>query len=319
MMLLFLPIKYSPVTVVVLFLFCMVIRAQDFKGFDVENAIIPLENIMDGGPPKDGIPAINHPKFIMASESRLKNNSRILGVFYNDIAKAYPIAILNFHEIVNDFFGLKPMVVTYCPLCGSGIAFDAEINGTARSFGVSGLLYNSDMLLYDRQTESLWSQLMMQSISGQLVGEKLSMLPTENTTWEKWKQKHPATKVLSFDTGFNRNYDSNPYPNYDSSKSVYFPVRDQSPLFHPKELVVGIEIEGKFKAYPFSELKKSKYGIVNDTFQNKKLQVLYDNVHNSTEVFDAFNRPIPAITNFWFAWYAFHPETEVYQKAQGKE
>ncbi len=304
----------AAISVFVLVLFGQTMTAQDLKGFDLENSIIPLGDIKDGGPPKDGIPAIDHPKFMAASKSRIKNNSRILGVFHNGIAKAYPISILNYHEIVNDFFGKDPVVITYCPLCGSGIAFDAKIGDGAKTFGVSGLLYNSDVLLYDRQTESLWSQLMSKSISGPMVGEVLSMLPTENTTWGKWNEKHPNSSVLSYDTGFNRDYDKNPYPNYESSTSVFFPVSDRNPLFHPKEYVLGVKINGKFKAYPFSELEKSKVGVVNETFQGQILRIVYDAKHKSAEVFDDAGKPVPAITNFWFAWYAFHPDTEVYQR-----
>lgn len=259
---------------VFIFLFGPIMTAQELKGFDLEDSIISLEDIKDGGPPKDGIPAIDHPKYIVISKSGLKNNSRILGVFHNGIAKAYPISILNYHEIVNDFFGKDPVVITFCPLCGSGIAFDAKIKGEVKTFGVSGLLYNSDVLLYDRQTESLWSQLMSKSISGPMVGEVLSMFYTENTTWEKWFEKYPKTLVLSNDTGFKRDYDKNPYPNYESSTSVFFPVSDQSLLFHPKEYVIGIEIEGKFKAYPFAELEKSMDGVVNEIFQGKTLRIV---------------------------------------------
>ncbi len=304
---------------VFIFLFSQKMTAQDLKEFDLENSIIPLGDIKDGGPPKDGIPAIDHPKFMAESKSRIKNNSRILGVFHNGIAKAYPISILNYHEIVNDFFSEDPVVITYCPLCGSGIAFDAKIKDGAKIFGVSGLLYNSDVLLYDRQTESLWSQLMSKSISGPMVGEVLSMLHTENTTWGKWNEKYPNTLVLSYDTGFNRDYDRNPYPNYESSTSVFFPVSHRNPLFHPKENVLGVEIDGKFKAYPFSELKKSKGGVVNETFQGQTLRIVYDAKHKSAEVFDDSGKPVPAITNFWFAWYAFHPDTEVYQRSPKKK
>lgn len=304
---------------VFIFLLGQKITGQDLKGFTLENSVIPLGDIKDGGPPKGGIPAIDHPKFVAGSKTRLKNNSRILGVFHNDIAKAYPISILNYHEIVNDFFGNDPVVITYCPLCGSGIAFDSKIKGKAKTFGVSGLLYNSDVLLYDRQTESLWSQLMLKSVSGPMVGEVLSMLHTENTTWEKWNEKHPNTLVLSYDTGYNRDYDKNPYPNYESSTSVFFPVSDQNPLFHPKEYILGIEINGKFKAYPFSELEKSKNGVVHETFQGQALEIVYDAKHKSAEIFDSSGKPVPSITNYWFAWYAFHPATAVYQGSPKKK
>ncbi len=293
--------------------------SQNLKGFIVENAIIPIEKIMDGGPPKDGIPAIDLPKFLDATKSKLKNKSKVLGLFHNGIAKAYPIFILNYHEIVNDFFGKDPVAITYCPLCGSGVSFEAKIKGSSTTFGVSGLLYNSDVLLYDRQTESLWSQLMSQCISGPLVGETLQMINTENTTWEKWKEKHPNTLVLSQDTGFQRDYDKNPYPDYEHSTSIYFPVNKRDALFHPKEKVIGVQVDGKFKVYPFSELKKSKGKIVTDVFQGETLKIIYDIRSESAEILDDSDNPVLAITNFWFAWYAFHPETEVYKRSVKKK
>lgn len=286
--------------------------AQTKKDFNLKNSIIPISEIMDGGPPKDGIPSIDNPKFIKVSEVNLNDEERILGVFENGIAKAYPIKILNFHEIVNDHFGDKPVVITFCPLCGSGIAFNAKIKGKPTTFGVSGLLYNSDVLLYDRETESLWSQLMFKAVSGSLVNEELEVLPTANTTWGNWKIKHPNSLVLSTETGFNRDYSSDPYPDYTSSSNLYFPVSKKDDRFHPKELILGVVINGKHKAYPFSELKKSKKALIIDEFQGKKLRIEYSLDSNSAEVFDEKWNLVPAVTNFWFAWYAFYPDTEVF-------
>lgn len=155
---------------------------QKMKGFDLSNSSIPPAEIEDGGPPKNGIPSIDKPEFISSNQATLADTDRVLGVKENGVAKAYPINILNHHEIVNDHFGDQPVVVTYCPLCGSGIAFEAKIKGQSKIFGVSGLLYNSDVLLYDRETESLWSQLRYEAISGPLAGEQLEVLNTANTS-----------------------------------------------------------------------------------------------------------------------------------------
>ncbi|MEA1785171.1 DUF3179 domain-containing protein [Arenibacter sp. GZD96] len=285
---------------------------QDFKGFQLYNASIPLPEIKDGGPGKDGIPAIDAPRFIKASQARLKNKDRVLGVFENGIAKAYPILILNYHEIVNDRFEDKPVVVTYCPLCGSGMAFDGIVGDKTLTFGVSGLLYNSDVLLYDRETESLWSQLESKAVSGPMLGSPLHFLNTANTTWKNWKKQHPETLVLSDQTGFFRDYTKDPYPGYDTSSSIYFSVSHSDTRFHPKEMVLGLEIEGHFKAYPFSELEKNRETIIEDSFQGKVLRIIYNNEAKSAEIFDSANNTIPAVTNFWFAWYTFHPNTEVY-------
>ncbi len=125
--------------------------AQNKNGFDLKGALIPVNQIHGGGPPKDGIPSIDQPTFVLADEEDyLQNDAAVLGINYQGIIKAYPINILNWHEIVNDQFNQEPVVITFCPLCGSGMAFSASINGKAHTFGVSGLLYNSDVLLYDR-------------------------------------------------------------------------------------------------------------------------------------------------------------------------
>ncbi|MCM4157969.1 hypothetical protein DHD80_18400 [Gramella sp. AN32] len=287
--------------------------SQEKNGFDISSANIPVSEIKGGGPPKDGIPAIDNPKFLKSSEASLANDARILGVYENGIAKAYPINILNYHEIVNDSFKDLPVVVTFCPLCGSGIAFESKIGTSILTFGVSGLLYNSDVLLYDRQTESLWSQLKYEAITGELKGEKLKILNTANTTWKAWQDKHPKSLVLSQETGFTRDYSRNPYPDYEKNQQLYFPVSKMNDVLKPKEKIIGIEIKGKTKAYPFSELMKLKGKILEDTFAGQKLKITYNSKAKSAEIVDAQGNLMPAVTNFWFAWYAFNPETEVYK------
>jgi|FLOH01.1.fsa_nt_gi hypothetical protein len=151
-------------------------------GFDFSMHSIPVADIYDGGPGKDGIPAILNPKFISAQEADktfFKNNDRVLGYVHNGQARAYPIKILNWHEIVND----SGAVVTYCPLCGTGMVFGTEVKGRKLTFGVSGLLYQSDMLLYDHQTESLWSQIKSEAVTGKLMGSRLKLLSSTHTNW----------------------------------------------------------------------------------------------------------------------------------------
>jgi len=287
--------------------------SQTMKGFDLSDASIPVSEIRDGGPPRDGIPSIDFPKFIKPSQTTLKDSDRVLGVYLNGVAKAYPINILNYHEIVNDFFDREPVAITYCPLCGSGIAFEAIIQGSRKTFGVSGLLYNSDVLLYDRQTETLWSQLLFEAVAGPLKGKSLEIIPTANTTWKNWKEQYPNTLVLSEDTGFNRNYSLNPYPGYETSDAIYFPLSNYDDRFKPKELVIGIEVNGKYKAYPFSTLNKLQKKEITDVFQSKTLTIIYDSEANSAEIFDKQGNKLPAVTNFWFAWVAFYPDTLVFE------
>jgi hypothetical protein len=283
-------------------------------GFDTSRHSIPIDDIYDGGPGKDGIPAILQPKFISAKEanqSLLKANDRILGFVHKGQAKAYPIKILNWHEIVNDRIGGAPRVVTYCPLCGTGMVFDTNVKGRNLTFGVSGLLYQSDMLLYDHQTESLWSQIKSEAVTGNMIGARLKLLPSTHTTWEDWKKKYPNTRVLSSDTGYRRDYDRDPYQGYEASERLMFGVNETSRKFHPKEKVIGLKLGGLVKAYPFSELRKAKSPI-KDRLGKIPVHIFYDPKSRTAIIRDEKDRELPSVVGFWFAWYTFHPETLVY-------
>lgn len=292
---------------------CTMAPAEEKNGFDLSNASVPADEILGGGPPKDGIPAIDQPKFIPAKEAGfLDDEDRVLGLNRNGVAKAYPIAILNWHEIVNDKLGDEAVLVSFCPLCGTGIAYTPEDVPEAWSFGVSGLLSNSDLLLYDRQTESLWPQISGQAISGLLKGKELQNISLAHTTWVDWRKRHPDTLVLSRDTGYERDYTRDPYAGYTTSDGLYFPVRHRDPRYHPKERVIGLEQAGHHKAYPFSELAKTS-GRITDKLGEQEITIIYEEEYQSGRILDAKGKEIPSITSFWFAWYAFHPETEVFQ------
>ncbi len=297
---------------ILLFLLPLTSIAQVLNGFDLKGASIPTDEIFRGGPPRDGIPSIDKPAFNKADNTTITDDSRILGVYINGVAKAYPINIMNYHEIVNDIFGEDAVVITYCPLCGSGVAYQGNVAGKDRTFGVSGLLYNSDVLLYDRESESLWSQMMSEAVTGQLKGEKLTIIPTSNTTWREWKSRFPDSQILSEKTGFQRDYSRTPYFGYDKSEQIYFPVSRNSTDYHPKELVIGIEVDGKYKVYPFSELAKSE-AVVKDTFNGMEISVIFDKKNNSARVLNSNNEEFQSVTSFWFAWFAFHPKTKVFK------
>jgi hypothetical protein len=151
--------------------------AQTLNGFDLKGASVPVQAIERGGPPKDGTPAIDRPRFVPAARAALADADRVLGVARGGVARAYPVRILHWH-VVNDRIGDQALAVTYCPLCGTGVAFRARLADGDASFGVSGLLDNSDVVLYDRRTESLWSQLLAEAVSGPLKGTKLDPVPT---------------------------------------------------------------------------------------------------------------------------------------------
>jgi len=283
------------------------------NGFNLEFTSIPLDEIRRGGPPRDGIPSIDKPIFVSAEEAVYPQESdRVLGVVINGTAKAYPIGIMNYHEIVNDHFNSIAVVVTYCPLCGSGIAFNANVENTNHTFGVSGLLYNSDVLLYDRESESLWSQLMHEAVSGPHKGSKLTIIPTANTTWKEWKDLYPETKVLTTQTGHRRDYSRTPYSGYDESDQTYFPVNHSSNLYHSKDWVAVVTINGESKAYPFEELSKSKSPI-HDKVGEKSVKVYFNLINHSARIVDSMDNELPYYSTYWFAWYAFHPEGKVYK------
>ena len=286
------------------------------NGFDLSNSSISIDKILSGGPGKDGIPAIDSPIFVTQEKADfIKDTDRVLALELNGVAKAYPINILNWHEIVNDKIGDQSFVVTYCPLCGTGAVFSADVKGKHSRFGVSGLLYNSDVLLYDEHTESLFSQILSKAISGPLVGESLTPLVSTHTTWGKWKELHPDTQLLSTNTGYSRDYTKNPYGDYGSSRVLYFPVsgaKDKPESFHPKETVVGLIDGSNIKMYPFSELDKNGQSEFIDIINGKSYTILWDGVNKSAQIKNNSSQVIPTLQGFYFAWNAFYPESKVY-------
>lgn len=288
--------------------------ANTDNGFDLTNTSIPKELILPGGPPRDGIPSIDSPKFDAVTQvDWLADDDLVLAISIEGVKRAYPLAILNWHEIVNDRFNDQAVVISYCPLCGTGMAFNSRVDDKTLDFGVSGLLYNSDVLLYDRQTESLWSQLKQAAVSGSMLGKKLELLPMAQLSWGEWRQRYPDGEVLSRDTGFHRDYSRSPYGDYNQSLVLYFPVEFLSKRYHPKERVLGVEVKGEFKAYPFSELAKLATDELTDQFNGENLVVRFNADARTGEVFISGNKTAkPVVNAFWFAWYTFHPETDVY-------
>jgi len=290
------------------------VNAETKNGFDLTDSLIPIEKIRQGGPPKDGIPAIDNPKFISADKvDFIKPNDRVLGVVSNGIAKTYPIAILNWHEVVNDNIGEQPIVISYCPLCGTGMVFSSKAKNENLIFGVSGLLYNSDVLLYDRQTQSLWSQILSRAVVGPFNGVNLDMLPAAHTTWRDWKRRYPNTLILSTDTGFRRDYSKSPYSGYRQSKRLMFPVEYKNKKYRNKEMILGVTINGVNKAYPFSELAKSGQAQFTDVIGSKNLMIKWSKEEQYAEIQDEYGNEIPSVLAYWFAWYAFYPETQIFQ------
>ncbi len=283
----------------------------EFTEEQLKNAKIPFSQLRSGGPSKDGIPSIDDPKFVNINEADkfLRNDDPVLGLDYKGVARAYPHRIMNWHEIVNDTVAGEPILVTYCPLCFTGIAFERKIDGKETTFGVSGKLYKSNLVMYDRTTESLWNQLGGEAIIGEHLGKKLVQIPLETITWTDWKTKHPDTEVLSKDTGHIRDYDRNPYEGYETDRDT-FGTEFEDDRLHPKKKIWGVEINGKFKAY--SDEALAQVGNLNDSFAGKNLKISRGQ-DGAVTIQDAAGKDLIPTISFWFAWVAFHPETELYK------
>jgi hypothetical protein len=253
--------------------------------------------IFDGGPGRDGIPALNVPELERNQDALfMQNDDRVLGVEINGEARAYPLFILWRHEIVNDTLGGKPIVVTYCPLTGSGIVFDPVIDGEIKSFGVSGLLYENNLIMFDRQTQSLWNQMLLGANCGPERGTELVRLPVVETTWGHWRRSHSLTTVLTTNTGHEINYGPYPYGNYDDpfNDVVFFPWSTWSPVRLPKELVLGVHRGDDAKAYPFFEFEHFGTAVaLNDTVGGRPILVTY---HEELRTARAFDRQVDGQT-----------------------
>lgn len=241
---------------------------------DFSKHSVPLDEISSGGPGKDGIPSIDYPQFNSVDKAFYADTEPVVVVEVNGEAKAYPIEILIWHEIVNDTLGGVPATVTFCPLCNTAIAFDRRLDGTVYDFGVSGNLRYSDLIMYDRQTESWWQQITGTAIVGELTGKKLTSIPASIVSFADFQSTYPKGLVLSSETGYMRNYGSNPYPGYDNisrSPFLFFePVDGRLPAM---ERVVTVSLNGEDAAYPFDLLTKQK--VVEDTVGGEPIVVFH--------------------------------------------
>ena len=311
--------------------------------------IISLDKIKGGGPPKDGIPSIDNPVFANVPDSHFMSDSdTIIGLEINGDAKAYPLFILVWHEIVNDNVGGTPVAVTYCPLCYTNQVFERIINGQEVEFGTSGKLYNSNLLMYDRFTESYWSQALGMAVKGELSGYKLNLIPFDVITWGDWKTLHTDTLVLTTETGHIRSYATDPYGNYYTEPRILFPVEHSDDRMHPKEIILGFNQGNIYKAYKQSDIESNT--ILNDSIDNNPVLLVslfsqnsrafertlddkvldfeyiknkiidthtnsewnYDGLSISGEYEGRQLERLPIEPGFWFEWVAFHPETLVY-------
>jgi len=230
---------------------------------DTPAPLVDPDDILSGGPPPDGIPPIDDPTFLSPDEvDFLADQEPVLAVEVEGEAKAYPLQIMTWHEIVNDTIGGVPITVTYCPLCNTGIAFERPtIDGELLDFGTSGKLYNSNLVMYDRQTETYWAQATGQAIVGPLTGEQLGFVPARILSFADWKQDHPDGLVLSRDTGHSRPYGENPYVDYDTSGNPFLFDGERDTRLGQTDRVLGLELGDDVIAFPYATLEEQAVGL----------------------------------------------------------
>jgi hypothetical protein len=296
---------------------------------DFSKHSVPLGEFQSGGPSKDGIPPIDAPVFTSVAEANewIGSGEPVIELEISNSARAYPLQILIWHEIVNDELGGIPIAVTFCPLCNTTVVFDRRLDGRVLDFGTTGNLRNSDLVMYDRQTESWWQQFGGEAIVGELTGKRLAQLPARIVAWREFRQRHPHGEVLSRDTGHDRPYGQNPYTGYDDVDSTpFFPVANlEDDRLSPKERVVYLEHRDAAVAVSFSLLSVRgtlEVEVGGELFELEFVpgaQSALDDasIVDSREVGSTTVRSVatgdavPFDTPFWFAVAAFRPDVEV--------
>ncbi len=242
---------------------------------DFTRRSIDWEEVLSGGPPKDGIPAIDEPTFesIEAAGERLAEQSPVLFFAHGGVTRAYPLEILIWHEIVNDVVDGQPVTVTFCPLCNASIVFDRRVGDRTLDFGTTGKLRKSDLIMYDRQTETWWQQAVGEAIAGELTGTRLNFLPSQIMSFGDFAAAFPAGEVLAIPAAFSRSYGRNPYEGYDSTARPFLYDGVLDARLPATERVVGVSLNESTKAYAFSELAKQE--VVNDELATTPIVIFF--------------------------------------------
>jgi len=314
---------------------------MQLNGFDLSYATIPLQAFKFGAG-RDSIPAFTDPDYVsgkVAAEGIdtgghghgkfLVPGERVIGVTLNGESRAYPVRILNWHEVVNDSVGGQPVCVTYCPLCDSAATFDRNVGGEIREFGVSGLLYNSNLLMYDRGatgSDSLWSQIRREAVSGPAAkdGATLDVIPCELTYWEDWFHRHPHTTVITGDNRISKRYKSNPYGHYYLNGDLMFPVDPLPPAdsLPPMTRVIAIAAGDDWKLYAYQQPNTASsaqmQSIIENTTQATLLKLPRSYGMQPEVARLKSDDDLPAVIyTFWFAWHAMYPGAEVDRQLLG--
>lgn len=325
-----------------------------FTGPGPADWLVPKDEVLDGGVGIDGIPSVDHPKFSTPEEiGPYYDNNLVLGFINNGVVKAYPHPILDWHEIVNDEIGGLPLAITYCPLTGTGIGWSRTIGGFTTTYGVSGLLYNNNLMPYDRRTLSTWSQQRNECVNGNLVSRKPETYTMIETNFATWKKAFPETQVMNGDTGFDRAYAFYPYDDYKTNNDLlFYPLQPKDDRLASKERVLGVLIGEATKAYRFNELGAGTE-IISDKLNNQDIIIVRSKRENFIipflnpnqlqftanlgglpilmtdekgneynlvgEIIDGpdlgtkLEQPV-AFMGYWFSWGAFYPGIKIHDE-----
>lgn len=300
---------------------------SEWKKTDFKKTSIDFSQIMSGGPPKDGIPSIDKPIFKPISDIKtLGDKEPVITLKIGDDTRAYPLRILIWHEIVNDVVGGIPVAVTYCPLCNSAIVFDRRINGKIHDFGTTGKLRKSDMVMYDRQSESWWQQFTGKAIVGSMLGTKLKAIPARLEAYELFVKRHPKGRVLVPNNPGLRNYGRNPYVGYDSAQRPFLYRGEMPKGINPMARIVAVKVAGKPRAVALSLIVKKGKVELGDVVlswtagQNSSLDRSainrgrdVGNVVVQRKSANGLSDIVYDVT-FAFVFYAFHPKTPILMK-----
>lgn len=283
---------------------------KDLNGFSITRPLVARDKIIPGGPQRDDIPRVDQPKFASIEEANwVSADALVIGVVLGGEARAYPIHLLERHQVVNDRFQATPIAVTFDPIAGTPIVYQRSVNGRVLTFGISGLIYNSNFLLYDLETESLWSQFLGKAIAGPLSGTQLQRINVHQEPAAAWFSRQRNSKVLMRPLPDKIDYSHSPFQRYWTEDRIPFAVEAKDERFHPKELVVGVSFKNQHRAYLGSILTANQKTVI-DNFMGHTIQINYfsDLAMFSWDVPEA----VQVTEAYWFAWKAFHPDTEIW-------
>jgi hypothetical protein len=283
--------------------------APSVGGFRLTNARVPVAQVVPGGPAKGAIAAVDAPRFAALEQATwVLAESPVLGLARGGEAHVYPVHVIERHQVVNDVIDGTPVVVTYDPLAGSPAAYERRVDDRTLDFGVAGLLYNANFLLYDRASESLWSQFRGDALAGELAGARLARVPIRQEPLATFVERHPGARVLA-PPSERIDYRYSPFTTYWVENRIPSRVDAVDPRFHAKEVVLGVSRDGKSRAY-LGSLVTAAGGRVDDEFAGRKLRIDY----SSERAVFRYDAPDDLLVQeaYWFAWKAFHPDTEVW-------